>query len=98
LYPGAARMLASPGAHLGAVENAVVVGVHLVKSRPGPPAGPFLGALHVLLAGDAAASRGGRVGSGGLWTCLGEGGGGQQRCGEKDRNQNGTHVSRLSIE
>src|ERR1700745_3740200 len=58
LYPGAARMLASPGAHLGAVENAVVVGVRLVKSRPGAPAGPFLGALHGLLAGDAVAHRG----------------------------------------
>jgi hypothetical protein len=54
-----ARMLAAPGAHLGTVQNAVVVGVHLVEANAGPLSRPLLDPLQVLFPSDAAGSRGG---------------------------------------
>jgi len=47
-------MLASPGADLGAVENTVVVRVHLVESCGSASSRPVLGTVHVLLSRDAA--------------------------------------------
>jgi len=52
-------MLAAPGAHLGAVQNTVVVGVHLVETSASPLSRPLLDALQVLLPSDAPGSRGG---------------------------------------
>jgi len=54
LSPAAARMLASPGADLSAVENTVVVRVHLVESCGSASPRPVLGTVHVLLSRDAA--------------------------------------------
>src|SRR5438270_179887 len=64
LRGGAARMLGAPGADLGAVEDAVVIGIHLVEARPGPFRCPILGALNELIPREAAiARRSGRSGS-----------------------------------
>ena len=49
-----ALMLGAPGVHLGAVEDAVVIGVHLVEAGPGPFRCPILGALDELIPRDAA--------------------------------------------
>lgn len=57
----AARVLAAPGADLGAIEDAVVVGVHLVEAGSGPLLGAILGALDILIPGDAAGRRCGRA-------------------------------------
>jgi len=49
-----ARMLASPRADLGGLEDAVMVRVHLVELGRRPPPRPLLDPLDVLLAGEAA--------------------------------------------
>ena len=51
-------MLAAPSADLGAIENAVVIGVHLVEARRGALRGPILGTVDELIAGDSAAACG----------------------------------------
>jgi len=48
-----ARMLASPGADLDGLEDTVVVEIHRVELRRRPPPGALLGALDVLLSGEA---------------------------------------------
>ncbi len=80
-----ARMLAAPGADLGAVEDAVVIGIHLVEAGPGPFRCPILGTLDELIPRDAAASsRSGRRGGRTL-----DGGGLRRRLGETCRRQQG---------
>src|SRR5207237_8072568 len=64
LRRGAARMLGAPRAHLGAVEGAVVIGVHLVAACPGPFRCPVLCASGDLIPPDAAGA--GRSGSRGV--------------------------------
>jgi len=54
---GATGVFAAPRASLGAIENTVVVGVHLIKPGSCPLCGPLLGTLDVLLAGDGTATR-----------------------------------------
>jgi hypothetical protein len=49
-------MRASPGAHLGRLENAVMVGIHCVELRSRPPCRAVLGTLDVLLPGEATRS------------------------------------------
>lgn len=56
LGSGAARVLAAPGPDLAAVENAVVVCVHLVEPRRRALSRPLLGALDELVSRDAAAA------------------------------------------
>ena len=46
-------MLASPGADLDGLKDAVVVEIHRVELRRRPPPGALLGALDVLLSGEA---------------------------------------------
>ena len=86
LCGGTARMLAAPGTDLGSVENAVVVGVHLIEPRRGALARALLGAVHILLAGDGA---GFRRGTGGARRRSGafDGGGQLRPLGEGCRRQ-----------
>ena len=65
------RMLAAPSTSLGAIENTIVVGVHLIKPGARPLCRPLLGALDVLVA---------RYGAGTWWS----GGRGGQRRGAID--------------
>src|SRR5438270_2777313 len=97
LRAGAARMLRAPGAELGAVEDAVVIGVHLVEARPGPFRRPILGALDELIPRDAAIARrsGGRGGrtldGGGLRCRLREGCRRQQRQSDESHENGRAH-------
>src|SRR5437764_13244294 len=104
LRAGAARMLRAPGAELGAVEDAVVIGVHLVEARPGPFRRPILGALDELIPRDAAASgrsgrRGGRTLDGGGLRCrLSEGCRRQQGQSDEGHENGRAHLLRLSVD
>jgi len=57
LHPGTARVLAAPGSPLGRIDDTVVVGIHPIELRGGPPGGSLLGAMNVLLAGESAGAR-----------------------------------------
>jgi len=98
------RMLAVPGADLGSVEDAVVIGVHLVETGPGPLRSPILGAFDELIPRDAAASsRSGRCGGrtldgGGLLYRLSEGCRRQQRQRDEDHENGKAHLLRLSVD
>src|SRR5271168_3420515 len=52
LRAGMARVLRAPGADLGAVEDAVVIGVHLVEAGSGPLRCPILCAFGELIPRD----------------------------------------------
>ncbi|MFL5265308.1 MAG: hypothetical protein ACJ8AH_01725 [Stellaceae bacterium] len=100
LIRGAARMLTAPGTNLRTVENAVVIGVHLIKPGAGALSCAFLRALQILFAGNAGGAR--RVWSGlrrrggafycrGLRVCLSQRDRWQQRQGHKAGKQGVTH-------
>ncbi len=98
-----ASMLAAPGAHFGAVEDPVVIGVHLVEAGRGPFPCPILGALDELIPSDAAASRSGRRGGrtldgGGLRCRLSEGCRRQQKQRDESHENGRAHLSRLSVD
>jgi hypothetical protein len=81
-------MLAAPSADLGAIEDAVMICIHLVEARRGSLPGPILGAFDESVAGNPAGARADRARRGrrargvdgcGLWSCLGQGGRRQQQ-------------------
>src|SRR5438552_3062834 len=52
-----ARVLASPGPPLRLIDDAIVVGIHLIELRGRPLRRPLLGTMDILLAGEAAGAR-----------------------------------------
>ena len=104
LRPGMPRVLGAPGAEFGAVEDAVVIGIHLVEAGPGPLRSPILGVLNELVPRDAAiACRSGRRGSrtldsGGLRSRLSEGYRRQQGQSDDGHEDVRAHLLRLSVD
>ncbi len=104
LRGGMAWVLSAPSTDLGAVEDAVVIGVHLVEAGPGPLRCPILGALDVLIPRDAAiARRSGRCGSRtldgrNLRRRLSEGCRRQQRQRDDSHKNSRAHLLRLSVD
>jgi hypothetical protein len=106
LIGGAARMLTAPCTNLRTVENAVVIGVHLIEPGAGALPRPLLRTLQVLLASNAGGARrvwtglrrwSGAFYSGGLGVRLGKCDRWQQRQGHKSGKQGLTHRAYLKL-